>query len=403
VRVLHVIPAIAPRYGGPSAVLAEMCRALEQQGIETVIASTDADGDGRLQVEEGVVGEYEGIRAIFFARQWSEAFKYSAPLAAWLRANVPAFHAVHIHAVLSHACLAAGRACERSGVPYVVRPLGTLDPWSLGQKRLRKAVLLWAAGRRLLGGAAAIQYTSRQEKALVERSLGLQRGFVIPLGVADSFVQNARPSAAQDPLTRYVLALSRLHPVKGLEHLIDAFGRAVPEAPPAWRLVIAGDGDRQYVERLKRVAARPGCAGRVEFTGWVDGHEKSALLAGASLFAVPSLHESFGLSLLEALAFGVPACVSSGVHLADEIREAGAGWATGLEPHALERTLAEAMRSPDERVRRGNQAAQLARRFAWSRVAGDLADLYRRISRRDLDARLNGAGRISTGKTVETN
>jgi len=55
---------------------------------------------------------------------------------------------VHIHAVFSHACLAAAQACRRHKVPYVVRPLGTLDPWSLRQKPFRKRLFIWRARTR---------------------------------------------------------------------------------------------------------------------------------------------------------------------------------------------------------------------------------------------------------------
>jgi len=80
--VLHVIPAVAPRYGGPSHAIVGMARALPDQGIRVLIATTDADGPQRLPVEAGAMRTWEGIPAIFFRRQWSEAFKYSRPLAA---------------------------------------------------------------------------------------------------------------------------------------------------------------------------------------------------------------------------------------------------------------------------------------------------------------------------------
>ncbi|MGE5361502.1 MAG: glycosyltransferase, partial [Bacteroidales bacterium] len=269
-KVLHVIPAIAPCYGGPSAALPQMCRALAQQGIEPTIATTDADGRGRLAVPLEVATTYDAASTIFFHRQYSESFKYSRPLASWLARNVRSFDIVHIHAVLSHACLAAGRACRTGGVPYVVRPLGTLDPWSLGQKALKKRLLLRAAGRSMLWHAAAIQYTSREEKRLVESSLGLVRGAVIPLGVDDGlFARNAASRQSnREEAPPYVLALSRLHPVKGLEALITAFGRAVPR-DVEWRLVIAGDGDGAYVDALKRLAGESGAGERVVFPGWV--------------------------------------------------------------------------------------------------------------------------------------
>ena len=49
-KILHVIPAVAARYGGPSTAILSMCRALQQQGIELLVASTDADGPDRLPV-----------------------------------------------------------------------------------------------------------------------------------------------------------------------------------------------------------------------------------------------------------------------------------------------------------------------------------------------------------------
>ena len=93
---------------------------------------------------------------------------------------------VHIHAVFSHACLAAAQSCRRHRVPYIVRPLGTLDPWSLRQKRFRKQLFWQLAVKRMLREAAAIHYTADEEQRLAEHSLGLKRGVVIGLGVDSS-------------------------------------------------------------------------------------------------------------------------------------------------------------------------------------------------------------------------
>src|SRR5205814_66912 len=108
----------------------------------------------RLPVPLGVPTEYCGTTVLFFKRVWTESYKYSPALAAWLGRHVRDFDVVHIHAVMSHASIAAGRACRRAGVPYIVRPLGTLDRWSLEQKSLRKRLFMRLAGNRLLGGAA---------------------------------------------------------------------------------------------------------------------------------------------------------------------------------------------------------------------------------------------------------
>ncbi len=288
-KILHVIPAIAPRYGGPSTAVIQMCRALAAAGAEVHLAATDADGPGRLPYPPGEWSTIEEIPTMLFRRQFSEALKYSAPLAAWLRDSVSHYDVVHVHALLSHACLAAAAACRASDVPYVVRPLGTLDRWSLAQKPWRKRVLLALNGRKALAGAAAIHYTAIGEKRLVEGAFETKRGFVVPLGIDDAILDEEPVSETDRHRGPYVLALSRLHPVKALDALIDAFGDAYPIARK-WRLVIAGDGDEAYVRKLRMRAVESAAATAIEFRGMGRWRRQTRPVApGVSLrAAVPS-------------------------------------------------------------------------------------------------------------------
>ncbi len=227
-RVLHVIPSVSPRSGGPGRVIIEMSRALRARGIELQVATTDADLRSRLDVELEKPLMYKGVPVIFFPKQL-HGLTYSRPLARWLDENVANYDVVHIHAVFSHACIAAARACRRERVPYVVRPLGTLDPWSMRQKPLRKR-LFWHAGvKTLLMDAAAVHYTSELEKQSVEGSLGLKRGVFIRLGVENnlsgansepSIFRQKFPSLGDNP---YAILLSRLHPKKNPHLLLRAF------------------------------------------------------------------------------------------------------------------------------------------------------------------------------------
>lgn len=384
-RVLHVIPSVSPRSGGPGRVIIEMSRALRDRGIELQVATTDADLESRLDVELEKSLMYKGVPVIFFPKQLN-GFTYSRPLARWLDENVAGYDVVHIHAVFSHACVAAARACRRQGVPYIVRPLGTLDPWSMRQKPLRKH-LFWHAGvKRLLADAAAVHYTSELEKQAVEDTLGLKRGVFIRLGVENNFsTANSGPSIFRQkfPLlgdNPYVILLSRLHPKKNPDLLLRAFlSLKDDERFKRWNLVLAGEGEADYVESLKRLAQDGGANERVLFTGWLDGELKDSALKGASLLALPSSQENFGVCVIEALGSGVPVLISPHVNLAPEIESAGVGWIASLEETALRDALAEALADDDGRARRGREGKSFAQKYSWPEIACELEQLYRSI------------------------
>lgn len=382
-KVLHVIPSVDERSGGPATAIVPMCRALMQQGIDVLLLSTTAGLPA--EITHGEVLQYKGVPAIFFPSQLGDSFKYSRPLSSWLRSNIHDFGLAHIHAVFNHSSVAAAHVCQRRGVPYVVRPLGTLDPWSMTQKSLRKRLFWQISGKGIMHNAAAVHYTSEAEKLSTESSLGLNHGRVIPLGVAAAS-SNSNGKPASDP---YVLVLSRLHPKKGLDVLIDAFLSLVEKPQFAeWRLMIAGDGPIEYVSMLKEKARG---SSHITFTGWLDGDEKDAVLSGASLLVLPSRQENFGLCVVEALAQSVPVMVSPNVNLAAEIAAANAGWIAPIDKVALVETLTEALADRNELTRRGRAGLQLSQKYSWENSARELVDLYRVVIQQ---GRNNGSANV---------
>ncbi|HZI61121.1 MAG TPA: glycosyltransferase [Pyrinomonadaceae bacterium] len=374
-RVLHVIPSVSARSGGPAMAIVPMCRALQRRGVEVVLVTTDA---AMRKFEFCQALDYEGVPAIFFPNQLGESFKYSRPLSVWLKQNVRGYELAHIHAVFNHSSVAAARECRKQRVPYVIRPLGTLDPWSMKQKSLRKRLFWSLAGESMLSGAAAVHYTSRAEQTATENLLGVNHGQVIPLGI-EAIGDSANDGRGDRSLSPYVLVLSRLHPKKGLDVLIDAFVALAQRAEfDPWRLVIAGDGPTNHVNLLKRKAAA--VKERIVFTGWLDGERKEQMLRNASLLVLPSYQENFGLCVMEALARSVPVLLSPHVNLADEIGEANAGWIAPVERQTLTETLATLMSNPDELAKRGSAGKLLSQRYSWERVATELTNLYSQIT-----------------------
>jgi glycosyltransferase involved in cell wall biosynthesis len=358
-----------------------MCRALQAEGIEVVIVTTD-DGLPTSEFQSSdrktTARQFNGIPTFFFPVQLGASFKYSRPLSVWLEVNVKDFDVVHIHAIFNHACVSAARICRKYDVPYVVRPLGTLDPWSMKQKSVRKALFWRLRGKRMMANASAVHYTARAEQEATERSLGLNHGTVVPLGVEASQPAGQTKAGANGIEAHpYVLVLSRLHPKKGLDVLIDAFvslGRQ-PEFQD-WRLVLSGDGPQDYVRSLKRQVCEHQAEDLVLFTGWLEGEQRQATLSNAALLALPSYQENFGMCVMEAMSCGVPVIVSPQVNLAEDVQAAGAGWIVPVERTAIQSILEEALESEAERRMRGTAGRTLSERFAWPNVAGQLVSLY---------------------------
>src|SRR5437879_700359 len=141
---------------------------LARAGIETHVATTDDNGPETLQVRCGVPVVQDGATYWYFRRQ-TRFYTFSWPLGAWLARHVADFDAVHIHALFSFATLPAAYWARRRGVPYIVRPLGTLNEWGMRNRRpWLKRLSFRLIESRILKHAALVHYTSDQERLEAE-------------------------------------------------------------------------------------------------------------------------------------------------------------------------------------------------------------------------------------------
>lgn len=382
-RVLHVIPSLSAVHGGPSQAIRTMEQALRAQGIDVEIATTDDDGPGRRVARPlGTRVEEEGGRRWYFSRS-TEFYKCSWPFARWIVRHVRDYDVVHVHALFSFTPVVAAWAARRAGVPYVVRPLGTLGGYGRLKRRpiLKKWSLRWLDGP-LLGAAAAVHFTSVEEQR-ESGSLGLPiRSAVVPLGLAVEDHPAARPLAELLPPVagkQVVAFMSRLDPIKNVEGLLGGFHQVLDEFPQA-HLVLAGSGAPDYVEVLRAQASNLLGEARVTWLGHVHGEMKAALLQGASVFVLPSHSESFGIALAEALAAGVPCVVGTRVALAEQVKTFGAGVCVDVDAASIAAGLRSILGSEERRVAMAERARALAVAELSSVVMGNkLRSLYQSI------------------------
>ena len=107
-KVLHVIPSVAPDSGGPAQAIIPMCRQLKSQGVDVLLVTTDAGITTNSPIKDRVV-DYKGVSTVFFKSQLGESFKFSRPMSVWLDRNITKFDLVHVHAIFNHASIAATR------------------------------------------------------------------------------------------------------------------------------------------------------------------------------------------------------------------------------------------------------------------------------------------------------
>ena len=362
-----------------------LARSLSRIGVDVDVATTDDDGPGRLDVPLGRPIADGDATYRYFRRQ-TGFYTVSWPLTRWLSAHVREYDVVHIHALFSYAALPASVCARRNGVPYVVRPLGTLNRFGMERRRpLLKRLSYRLIERRVLAGAARVHYTSeaeRREAALVGAP---GRAAVIPHGIElDRFRARAssgwiRRRAPHLGGRTTILFLSRIDPKKGLDLLLPAFAK-VRAARSNVALVIAGDGSPAFVGRLRDESARLRIADAVYWAGLLDDDEKLAALADADLFVLPSYSENFGLAVVEAMASWLPVVVSDQVGIHHEVVEGNAGLVTPCEVPALAAALTTLVADPALRQRLGQGGGRLAEgRFSAEAMAAAVLALYREI------------------------
>ncbi len=238
--------------------------------------------------------------------------------------------------------------------------------------------------RRIFSRAAAIHCCSNKELRELPRRMLRARPFIVPQPIRSGLLElqpdfdelrRRCPNLRDDQ--KVILYLGRISAIKRLEVLVEAFVRLSAEFPD-WHLMVAGPHeDTALVRGLERRIEAAGLANRFTMPGMVLDELKAACLSRADVFAQPSAHENFGLSLAEALLFELPCVTSNGVALSEDVAETGAGIVCAPATDAFERGLREMLSSEDRRSACSRAAREVARRFSPARVAERLEAEYR--------------------------
>ncbi len=392
-KVLQIVPSISLVYGGPSQMVKGLSEALAKQAqiAQVTILTTDANGDideSPLAVPLGKPVLQDGYEIIYFRCSPFRRYKFSSALLSWLWQNAKHYDIAHIHALFSPISTAAATVCRWQQLPYLMRPLGTLDPADLQKKKRVKQLYAALLEKPNLAGAAAIHFTSQQESNVSERFGTDTPGLVIPLGVALP-VLPARAAAKAaiyqqfniPPDCSIVLFMSRIDPKKGFDLLLPALEQLHQQQCP-FHLLLCGANpqDRAYETHIRDQIAASSWAHQATLHGFVSGKIKAQMLSAADVFVLPSYYENFGIAVAEAMAAQIPVIISDQVHIWPAIQSSRAGWVVPTEVAALTPALKTALSEVEERQQRGKNARQCAiENYSWQAIAQKVTDSYQAI------------------------
>lgn len=384
-KVLQIVPSISLIYGGPSQMVLGLSEALATEGVEVTILTTNSNGDAGqapLDVPLGVPIEQQGYQIIYFPCSPFRRYKFSLGLLQWLASHAADYDLAHIHALFSPVSTAAATVARYRRLPYILRPLGTLDPADLQKKRALKQIYGKWLERPNLAGSAAVHFTTDQEAKISHRYGVKTKDLVIPLGV--NLPSNVPPlGQIREQLgipvdVPLVLFMSRIDPKKGLNFLLEA-GENLVKQGIKFHLVLAGSNpqDPVYEEKIKQQIANSSLGQQTTMTGFVRGELKLGLLQDADVFVLPSYYENFGIAVAEAMAVATPVVISEGVYMWPDVQQASAGWVTPMETKGLTTALETVILDDRERQKRGENARKLVQdKYLWPAIVKQMINAY---------------------------
>ena len=325
-KILRVIRSLDPARGGTVEGIHQMTPHLSRLGFKTSVISLDPPDASWLHNLP--------FKSYGFGPVASE-YGYRRGLPERILNLAEQHDVVIIHGIWHHHAFATWRALKGSSIRYFVYPHGMLDPWfkrTYPLKHLKKWTYWPWADYRVLRDATGVLFTTRRELILARQSFCLYRANECLVGYGTSAPPDNPDAQINDFYNQFphlygkriILSLSRIHPKKGLDLLIDAFA-SVADKDPLLHLFIAGPGNAEFVASLQQRAKTLGIYDKITWTGMISGNLKWGSFRCAELFCLPSHQENFGIAVAEALALGVPVAISSQVNIYGEVVAANAG------------------------------------------------------------------------------
>jgi glycosyltransferase involved in cell wall biosynthesis len=377
-KILHVISSVNPTGGGPIEATNQFSMTMVALGHHSEIASLDCPEAAFVRESPVPVHALGPAHTKYY---------FSPRFVPWLRANRANYDVVIVHGIWQFHSFGVWRALRNSGTPYVVYTHGMLDPWFKKRyplKHLKKWMFWPWSDYRVLRDAQGVLFTCEEERLLARSSFFLYRcnerivsyGIDGPKNNPESDLLELYKRYPELKGKRLALFISRIHPKKACDLVIEAFARVLAQHPD-WHLVIAGPDQVGLQKDLDRRATQLGIASRITWTGMISSKLKWGTIRAAEVLILPSHQENFGIVVAESLASSVPVLISNKVNIWREVEADGAGIVSDDTLEGACALLQSYLEMPAEKKFAMRQAARdcFEKRFEITKAAEKLNDV----------------------------
>lgn len=225
----------------------------------------------------------------------------------------------------------------------IVSPAGMLQPKPLSNKKFLKLISIALIEKKLFKVCDLLQCVSLLEKNhLLNSKYNFKKIICIPEGLPKIKYKPKKKKT----FTKELVCISRIDPIKGIEILIEA---SKDLDFNEWKITIYGNGSKKYISKLKDKIFENNLEEKVILKKGIFSNKKYQILSSASAFILPSYSESFGISVAEAMSFGLPIITTTKTPWS-MIRKNNLGWLINPEINELKVALEKLFFSSEEKL-----------------------------------------------------
>lgn len=287
---------------------------------------------------------------------------------------------VHVNCCWMPCCALVQKWAQKSGYKVVLTPHGMLEPWIIARHYwTRKFPALLFYQKKAIVNADYLHATAESEKENLLKLGYNNRIQIIPNGVD---LENI-PMKSSWKRTKTILFLSRIHIKKGINFLIEAVASLKNELN-GYRVIIAGEGEENYIHELQKLAKENGISDIIQFVGGVYGDLKWELFQTADVFVLPTHSENFGIVVAEALACGTPVITTKGTPW-QELETYHSGWWTEIGTQATIKALRSFLSLTEMELKNMgiNGRKLIEEKYSAKSMALKMTELYNRLKGND--------------------